>query len=114
MNDDEKYELELILHYCKKIESHIEYFGDNRETYMTNEHYQDACALVIIQIGEHIGRLSEDFRQKYPDIPWREFKGLRNIYAHNYEGIMHDVIWITMKEDIPSLKEYIESILFMV
>ena len=50
MSVDEKHTLELILHYCNKIESHIEYFGDNKETYMTNEHYQDACALVIIQI----------------------------------------------------------------
>lgn len=40
MNVDEKHTLELILHYCNKIESHIEYFGDNKETYMTNEHYQ--------------------------------------------------------------------------
>lgn len=40
-----------------------------------------------------------------------EILKVRNIYAHNYEGIMHDVVWITMKEDIPFLKEYIESIL---
>ena len=40
MNDDEKYELNLILHYCNKIESHIEYFGDDREIFLTNEHYQ--------------------------------------------------------------------------
>lgn len=111
MNDDEKYELNLILHYCNKIESHIEYFGDDREIFLTNEHYQDACALVIIQIGEHVSRLKDDFRKKYPGVPWSEIKGMRDIYAHNYEGIMHDVIWVTMKEDIPLLKNYIKSIL---
>lgn len=90
----------------------IESFGDDRDIYMTNEHYQDACALVLIQIGEHIGRLSDEFRQEYPEIPWKDFKGLRNIYAHNYEGIMHDVVWITMKEDLSLLKEYVKFILF--
>ena len=61
MNDNDKHELELILYYCNKIESHIEYFGDDKETFLVNEHYQDACALVIIQIGEHVNRLSSTF-----------------------------------------------------
>ena len=50
------------------------------------------------------------FKEKHSDIPWSEINGMRNIYAHNYEGIMQDVVWVTMKEDIPFLKEYIKSI----
>lgn len=45
--------------------------------------YKDACALVIIQIGEFVGRLSDDFREKYDGVEWRQLKALRNIMAHN-------------------------------
>lgn len=40
---------------------------------------QDACALVIIQIGEFAGRLSEEFREEYNCVEWRQLIGLRNI-----------------------------------
>ena len=50
MKDEDKRAIEMILHYCDKIDSHIEYFGDDKELFLENIHYQDACALVIIQI----------------------------------------------------------------
>lgn len=36
---------------------------NNKEVYMSNILYKDTCALVIIQIGEFVGRLSDDFRE---------------------------------------------------
>ena len=51
MNDNDEKTILRIIHYCDKIDSHIDYFGDDRELFLENEHYQDACALVIIQIG---------------------------------------------------------------
>ena len=48
--EEDKRAIEMILHYCDKIDSHIEYFGDDKELFLENIHYQDACALVIIQI----------------------------------------------------------------
>lgn len=50
MGEEDKRAIEMILHYCDKIDSHIEYFGDDKELFLENIHYQDACALVIIQI----------------------------------------------------------------
>lgn len=39
--------------------------------------------MCVIQIGELAGNISEDFREKHTEIPWRQLRGLRNIYAHN-------------------------------
>lgn len=103
--------IEKILYYCDKIERHIEYFGDDESLFLENEHYQDACALVIIQIGEYVSRLSDEFRNEYSLIPWNEIKSMRNLHAHNYESVMHDIVWVTMKRDIPELKDYLQSIL---
>ena len=74
--------------------------------------YKDACALVIIQIGEFVGRLSDDFREKYAGVEWRQLKALRNIMAHNYEDVIDHIVWTIITEEIPDIKEYLENILY--
>ena len=78
---------------------------------MENIHYQDACALVIIQIGEHVDRLSDEFKENHSEIPWREIKDMRNLHAHNYEFVMYDILWVTIKRDVPELREYLEKLI---
>lgn len=48
---------------------------------------------------------------KYSSIPWNEIKYMRNIHAHNYESVMHDIVWVTMKRDIPELRNYLQNII---
>ena len=51
----------------------IDYFGDDGELFFWN--YQDACALVIIQIGEFMSRLSDDFNE-HSEIPWTDIRNM--------------------------------------
>ena len=39
-------------------------------------------AVVFVQIGENVGRLSDEFKERYDNIPWRDIKGMRNITTH--------------------------------
>jgi uncharacterized protein with HEPN domain len=48
---------------------------------------------IVIRVGEAVGRLPENFREMYPDIPWRSIKGARNLTSHNYHHIDSGVIW---------------------
>lgn len=111
MNEKDKHTIESIIYYCDRMEDHTKYFGDNIEEYRTNNHFQDACSLVIIQIGEFVGRLSDEFRQKHEDIPWNEIIGMRIVHAHNYESVIDEIVWETIKEDIPQLKKYLQKLL---
>ena len=111
MNDKDRKNLELLLSHCKLLESHVEYFGDDKEEYMDNEHYQAACGFEILEIGEYINRLSSEITEKYSEINWSGFVGMRVIHAHHYEGIILDLVWDAIKVDIPELKEFIEKIL---
>ena len=43
MNDNDEKTILRIIYYCDKIDSHIDYFGDDMELFLENEHYQDAC-----------------------------------------------------------------------
>ena len=89
----------------------IHRFDDDKEIYMSDSLYKDACALVIIQIGEFIGRLSDEFRYNHKEINWQEIIGMRNIFAHNYEDVIDDIVWDVIQEDIPNLKIYLENLL---
>ena len=102
MNDKDEKTILRIIHYCDKIDSHIDYFGDDRVLVLENEHYQDACALVIIHIGEFVSRLSDEFINEHSEIPWADIKSMRNVHAHNYDNVIFDTLWVTMKRDVPN------------
>ena len=67
--------------------------------------------MCIIQIGELVSRLDDSFTELHAGIPWRKIKGMRNIFAHNYDIVSNDILWGTVTEDIPGLKKDIASIL---
>jgi uncharacterized protein with HEPN domain len=62
-------------------------------------------------IGEAVGKLSEDLKAEYPDVPWRDIKDFRNILAHEYFGIDLEIVWNTIHQDLPMLLEASQKLL---
>lgn len=62
-------------------------------------------------IGEAAKNIPGSMRIKYPNVPWKEITGIRNKLIHEYFGVDHEVIWRTIKEDIPPLNSEISRIL---
>lgn len=62
-------------------------------------------------IGESARRVSTSFQEQHPEIPWREIIGQRNILAHEYGQIDHELLFKTAVEDIPALALLIEPLL---
>lgn len=46
----------------------------------------DATLRNLQTLSEATQRLPDDLKQAYPDIPWRQISGFRNILVHNYLG----------------------------
>jgi uncharacterized protein with HEPN domain len=103
--------LERIIHYCEQIDKTTERFGKTYEIFHKDFDYQNACAMCIFQIGELVSRLPEDFREEYNKIPWILIRGMRNIFAHDYENVSLIRVWETIETDIPTLKAYCEEVL---
>ena len=103
--------LEHIVSYCEQIEQTITRFGDDYSVFCTDAIYRNAAALCILQIGELVGKLTEDFRESHDAIPWRKIKAMRNIVAHSYGSIDAEITWEIIKEDIPELKAYCNAVI---
>lgn len=69
----------------------------------------DYCDKTEILI-ERFGATYEKFVSDFLEIAWTKIKGLRNIYAHDYESVNLKMIWEILTEDIPKLKEDLQKI----
>ncbi len=58
-------------------------------------------------IGEAIKNLPEEFREKYPEILYKEISGMRDKLIHQYFGVNYRIVWKTVKQEIPVLKKRI-------
>ena len=81
------------------------------ETFQNDPIYRNAAALCILQIGELVGKLTDEFRAQHPAVPWRQIKAMRNIVAHSYGTVDPETTWEIITDDIPALKKYCETII---
>ncbi len=62
-------------------------------------------------IGEAASKISIEFRKEHPAVPWQKIIGMRNRLIHVYFDIDYNIIWQTVKENLPPLIEQLHSIL---
>lgn len=71
----------------------------------------NASLLLLSNIGEHIGKISDETRSAYPNFPWKSIRGLRNRIAHDYTGIDYEMVFDIVSCHIPPLKISLEAII---
>lgn len=101
--------LEDILESINLIEKYTENMSSSE--FSKRLKVQDAVARRIEIIGEAVKNLPLSFRNKYPDIPWKDIAGMRDILVHAYFGVEINKIWNIIKQKLPSLKQQIQEIL---
>ena len=103
--------VEHILRYCDEIEEANSELGNSIERLRSSSVYKNSVSMCILQIGELVGHLSNDFKVTYSGMPWNDMRRMRNIAAHHYDKFDVDKLWETITEDIPALREYSKKIL---
>lgn len=107
MKDDFVYTDHIIL-CLNKIQDYTN--GLEQIDFSKSELIQDAVIRNIEIIGEAAKKISSDLKSQYPEIPWKEMSGMRDKLIHDYFGVDVEVVWKTVKEDIPYLKSLIQNI----
>ena len=83
-----------IFTYSKKKSYHT--FESDRKT-------REAVILNFIIIGEAIKKIPQDILLEFPDVPWKEFAGMRDKLVHDYFQMSPVIIWETIQQDLPVL-----------
>lgn len=62
-------------------------------------------------IGEAAGSLLPEIEVLYPEIPWIDIRGIRNIVIHEYFRVNMEIIWTTIQNDLPPLVRQLQVLI---
>ena len=62
-------------------------------------------------IGEAASKVSEARKAEDENIPWKDIVGMRNRLSHGYFDVNLDIVWQTVKTDLPNLIKALKKII---
>ncbi len=74
-----------------------------RDALATDEDLRDATIYRLQTLAESTQRLSPQFKESHPEIPWADIAGFRNRAVHGYLGVDIDIVWDIIERDLPAL-----------
>jgi len=84
--------------------------GMAREQFENDKKTLNAVLRSITVIGEAAKNVPEDIRVRYPEVPWKEMAGMRDKVTHLYFGVDKEIVWLVVRERIPTLRPLIQRI----
>jgi len=85
--------------------------GIEETRFLADEILQNAVLMKLVVIGEAAARLSNEIRERYPEVEWKSIIGFRNISVHAYFSVKWSIVWETATSDLKILREAIIKIL---
>jgi len=84
--------------------------GVTLERFNSDRMLQHAIMRLVQIIGEAARKISPEFKQAHPEIPWPEIVGMRHRLVHEYFRIIPDKVWDVVEKDLPMLIPLIEPL----
>jgi uncharacterized protein with HEPN domain len=108
-NRDYVFFLQDILDSIDKIER---FTGDlTFDEFKEDEMAIDAVIRNFEVIGEAVGNIPDELKQKYPEVEWKEAVGFRNVMIHEYFGVDTETVWETIESNLPTFKKKISKVI---
>ena len=85
--------------------------GLSLDAFVSDHRTVDAVIRNFEIIGEASNKISAEFKDQYPSIPWAEMYLLSNKISHEYFGIDYEIIWDLITNHLPANIKQIEVIL---
>src|SRR3990170_2973437 len=105
---DEAY-LKHILDAISDIKRFVK--GLTKEEFIENKEKQYAVLRALEIIGEATKNLSKEMKTKHSEVHWRDIAGTRDKLIHEYFGVKLDLVWETVKKNLPELEKQIHEML---
>ncbi|MBR1530818.1 MAG: DUF86 domain-containing protein [Eubacterium sp.] len=99
-------------YYIQKIKTDLEFIvshmdGVSKDEFYKNDILQDSMMFRMIQISENCKKLTDDYKLSRPELSWSAMAGMRNRIVHDYGSVDLEIVYDTLKNDIPVLLETI-------
>ena len=107
MKDDRLY----LIHISECIGRIDQYVSGGETEFLGSTLIQDAVIRNLQTLAESSQRVSDTLKASYPDVPWRDIAGFRNVLVHQYLGVDLGYIWRVVEDDLPVLKNRVHAIL---
>ena len=104
---DDAYLLDMLL-AARKVLAFTK--GVAFERFQQDELMQNGILRLIQIVGEAARKISPEFKQSHPEIPWHEIVGMRHLLVHEYFRIIPEKIWEVVERDLPKLVSLIEPL----
>lgn len=98
-----------VLDAIEKVEEFIR--GMDYDDFLEDVKTQYAVVRALEMIGEAVKNISNESKERHPEIPWKSIAGMRDKLIHAYFGVDLEVVWLTVKKDVPKIKPIFEKLL---
>ncbi len=80
------------------------------EEFIVDKKTTNAVIRSLEVLGEATKNIPISIRDQYPDIPWTQMAGMRDVLIHNYMGVDLMTVWKVITERLPDLKIKVSNI----
>jgi uncharacterized protein with HEPN domain len=91
-----------ILDATRAIRTFVE--GMDESSFRSDRRTLDAVLRNLTVIGEAARHIPEQFRARFPEVPWLEMSDMRNVVVHEYFGVDVGILWQTATKDVSELE----------
>jgi uncharacterized protein with HEPN domain len=81
----------------------------SKEEFLEDQKTQSAVILQLALIGELAKRISNQTKEGI-DLPWKDIAGFRDRAIHDYYNVDLEIVWLTVKEDVPLIAGALEKL----
>ena len=84
--------------------------GRSRTEFDADDNLRLALVHLIQTLGESARRVSSEFQQGHPEVPWKQVVGMRHKVVHDYLHVDYEIVWTVATVHLPSLLAELERI----
>lgn len=99
--------IQQVCDAIKKIETYAE--GMTYEQFRADDKTQSAVIMQLIIIGELTKKILATTKDTI-DLPWKDIAGFRDVAVHEYFHLDLEIVWNTIAERLPEMREKLCSV----
>lgn len=101
--------IEDILESMDRIQQYTQ--GMSFTEFSSDRKTVEAVVYNLVIVGEAATHVPEGIVSAHPDVPWEKMRAMRNVIVHTYFGVRKQIVWETVKNDLPELVPLLKRLL---